>query len=472
MVGHQWFNNSNSGSISVTSAKQDQEKSLPCLGTRPKVIRHCLCPVVGLSSLCLLLLVTCVALSVLHNNESGSKPKWKSLLFDYQNMSDTYLSLTAANNDLRRDNELLKEQSAWLHEQTKSLNRTSANLMSGNIALSLESSHFKEQIVNLTSTNSQQAEEHLRLVQYTSDLKGNKLNMSQTITLLMDSNTQQEEEGHRLFQMNSLLREELAQLKDNTQEILEINNNFEREVKNLSEQIGALMNDDCEKASKDNMQLLERSTELQEQNQNLSTVLMKERQETAMQEETRQDEMELMMVDMHSINEAFHSLDLYCPVANHDTKERICKKCQESWRLFETKCYYISSRMLTWSSSRDWCQTQGGNLLIINSGPEQSFVSESSKTLEPSSSRLWMGLTDAEEEGVWRWVDGSLVTSDEQYWLSREGLEAEPDDWKLEDPLGEDCGHMDNTEDKLHSWMDGSCKTPYRWICEKNTFVF
>ncbi|XP_034083425.1 CD209 antigen-like isoform X2 [Gymnodraco acuticeps] len=454
MVGHQWFNNSNSGSISVTSAKQDQEKSLPCLGTRPKVIRHRLCPVVGLSSLCLLLLVTCVALSVLHNNESGSKPKWKSLLFDYQNMSDTYLSLTAANKDLRRDNELLKEQSAWLHEQTKSLNRTSANLMSGNIALSLESSHFKEQIVNLTSTNSQQAEEHLRLVQYTSDLKGNKLNMSQTITLLMDSNTQQEEEGHRLFQMNSLLREELTQLKGNTQEILEINNNFEREVKNLSEQIGALMNNDCEKASKDNMQLL---------NQNLSTVLIKEKQEAAMQ-----DEMERMMADMHSINEAFHSLDLYCPVANHDTKERICKKCQESWRLFETKCYYISSRRLTWSSSRDWCQTQAGDLLIINSEPEQSFVSESSKSLEPSSSRLWMGLTDAEEEGVWRWVDGSLVTSDEQYWLSREGLETEPDDWKLEDPLGENCGHMDISEDKLHSWMDGSCKTPYRWICEKN----
>ncbi|KAK5881675.1 hypothetical protein CesoFtcFv8_022448 [Champsocephalus esox] len=116
-----------------------------------------------------------------------------------------------------------------------------------------------------------------------------------------------------------------------------------------------------------------------------------------MQEETRQDEMERMMADMHSINEAFHSLDLYCPVANHDTKERICKNCQESWRLFETKCYYISSRRLTWSSSRDWCQTQ-------------SFVSESSKSLEPSSSRLWM----AEEEGVWRWVDGSLVTSDEQ----------------------------------------------------------
>ncbi|KAK5881676.1 hypothetical protein CesoFtcFv8_022448 [Champsocephalus esox] len=129
-----------------------------------------------------------------------------------------------------------------------------------------------------------------------------------------------------------------------------------------------------------------------------------------MQEETRQDEMERMMADMHSINEAFHSLDLYCPVANHDTKERICKNCQESWRLFETKCYYISSRRLTWSSSRDWCQTQVGDLLIINSEPEQSFVSESSKSLEPSSSRLWM----AEEEGVWRWVDGSLVTSDEQ----------------------------------------------------------
>ncbi|XP_029312362.1 CD209 antigen-like protein A [Cottoperca gobio] len=290
--------------------------------------------------------------------------------------------------------------------------------------------------------------------------------MSQTIKQLTESNSQREEEGRRLSQMNGLLRDELVQVKEKNQELLEINNKFQREVKNLSEQIGDLLN--CETASKDNMELQDELTELQEQHRNLSTVLLKERQEAAERQETRKDEMARMMADMHSIKEAHHSLDLYCPVVNHKIKERICKKCHDSWRQFETRCYFFSSRTLTWSSSRAWCQAQGGDLLIINSGPEQSFVFESSQALEPRSSRLWMGLTDAEEEDEWSWVDGSPVTSDVQYWLSRPGLGTEPDNWKQDNPLGEDCGHIDISENTFMSWMDGSCKTPYRWICEKN----
>ncbi|XP_039645018.1 C-type lectin domain family 4 member E-like [Perca fluviatilis] len=148
--------------------------------------------------------------------------------------------------------------------------------------------------------------------------------------------------------------------------------------------------------------------------------------------------------------------------------ERICKKCPDSWHQFETKCYYFSSQQLTWSSSRAWCQTRGGDLLVVNSQPEQRFVFESSRAVEASSSRLWIGLTDAEEEGEWSWVDGSPLNSDLQFWLSRAGLGMEPDDWKVDDPLGEDCAHIDTSENALKSWMDGSCKTAYRWICEKN----
>uniref|UniRef100_A0A3B4TPA2 C-type lectin domain-containing protein n=1 Tax=Seriola dumerili TaxID=41447 RepID=A0A3B4TPA2_SERDU len=136
-------------------------------------------------------------------------------------------------------------------------------------------------------------------------------------------------------------------------------------------------------------------------------------------------------------------------------------------KLLETKCYYFSSRMLSWSSSRAWCRTQGGDLLIINSEQEQNFIFDTSRALEQSITRLWIGMTDAEEEDDWRWVDGSKVNSD-VYWLSRPGMATEPDDWKLDDPLGEDCGHVDTSENALKSWMDGSCKKPYRWICEKN----
>lgn len=62
----------------------------------------------------------------------------------------------------------------------------------------------------------------------------------------------------------------------------------------------------------------------------------------------------------------------------------------------------------------------------------------------------------------------SCYVSSCRYWLNRPGVGTEPDDWKLDDPQGEDCGHIDTTEKALKSWMDGSCKIAYRWICEKD----
>nr|XP_046232127.1 C-type lectin domain family 4 member M-like [Scatophagus argus]XP_046232128.1 C-type lectin domain family 4 member M-like [Scatophagus argus] len=468
MVGHQWLpwiNNPNSSSISVTSAKQEQEMSSDHLSTRKNVSCHHFCPVVGLSTLCLLLLVACAALSVLYNSESNSRPEWKSLLFDYQNISDGYLTLTKENNDLRAHSESLEERRTWLEEQTKLLNRTSAKLTAVNLALSLESTELMEQIVNLTSTNLHLTLEHERLVQHTSEQEEEKLNMSQTIQHLLDSNTLREEERRRHSEVSRLLRDELFELREKHRELLEINDKFQGEIKNLTEHIAALLGDDCEKASKCNtQQLQERATDLQEQNHNLSFLLTKERQEAAEREEQRNE----MEVDLHAVREAYHSLDLYCPVVDHRTKERVCKRCEDSWRVFENKCYYFSSRVLTWSSSRAWCQTQGGDLLTIDSEPEQNFVHETSRALDQSGTRLWVGMTDEEEEGEWFWVDGSSVTSGVQFWLSRPGMGTEPDDWKLDDPLGEDCGHIDTSENTLESWMDGSCKIPYRWICEKN----
>ncbi|XP_026206459.1 C-type lectin domain family 4 member M-like [Anabas testudineus] len=443
MVGHQWLpwiNNPAPGSsVSVTSAKQEQE--LCSLRSRKILTCSHLCPLVVLSTLCLLLLVSCAALSVLYTNESDRKPEWKNLSC-YQNMSASYLTLTKANTELKKENEILKKLRVALDEETTLLNQTAAQLMSANLALTLENSELMEKIVNLSSANLQLIQKHEKLVQLTSEQEEQKLNLSQTIEYLVMSNSQKEEEKRRLFEANGLLTEELFQLKETNQELVEINDRLQG--------------------------LSKRVTELQELNQNLSTTLVKEKEEAAEQEKSSKEEMEQVVVDVQLMNEAYHSLDLYCPVVNQKTRERLCKKCDNSWKQFQMRCYYFSSRKLSWSSSRAWCQTQGGDLLIVNSEEEQRFIFDASQAQEQSSTRLWIGLTDVEEEGDWRWVDGSKVTSDLQFWLSRAGTGTEPDDWKLDDPLGEDCGHIDMSEHALKSWMDGSCEMPYRWICEKN----
>lgn len=229
--------------------------------------------------------------------ESNSRPGLKRLLLDYHNISESYLILTKVNADLRADKEMLKEHSAQLEEQTKLLNRTSAKLMSDNLVLSSKSTKLMEQIVNLTSTNFQLTREHERLVQHAFQQEEEKLNMSQTIKHLVDSNAWREEEQQQLSKIILLLRDELSQLKERNQELLEINNRYEGEIKKKT---------DCEKVSESNM-------ELREQNQNLHSALMAERQKAA-------ESKEQMMAEINSTGEALHSLDLYCPVVNHKTK--------------------------------------------------------------------------------------------------------------------------------------------------------
>lgn len=241
-------------------------------------------------------------------SESDHTPEWQSLLSDYQNISGSFLSLTKVNHDLRRNNEVLRNRTSALEEQAKLLNKTSARLVSVNAALSLESTELMHQIVNQTAKYSQIAREHEELVRYTSEQQEEKLNMSETITRL-------EEEKQRLSEMIGLLEDELHQSKEHNGELLEMNDKLQDEIKNLSEKIRAHWN-----TSNQNMQLQERVSALQELNQNLSTMLDQEWQEAAEQKRSTAKEVEQMETDMNSTNEAYRSLDLYCPVVDHETK--------------------------------------------------------------------------------------------------------------------------------------------------------
>ncbi|KAF0025869.1 hypothetical protein F2P81_022750 [Scophthalmus maximus] len=442
MVGHQWFprvNDSTRGAVTATPDKQEQEMSSGFLCSGSEGAWHRLGPLLGLSALGLLLLVTCAALSVLYTNESNRTPDWESLLH-HQNMSD-----------LKDDKRVLEEHVARLHQQNRLLNWTSAELQSAVRALTSECSELTERVQNLTSANAQRSSEQ----------EAQRLNASLGLRRLVGSNARLQEEKRRLSETNGRLANELLQATEENRELLDVNARCRGEIENLTERIGALRRDDYER-------LRETVTRLQERQRNLSATLEDERQQAAERETSRTRDREQAAASVQSASEAYRALDLYCPVVNQKSRERICKKCHNSWKQFESKCYYFSARTLTWSSSRAWCRTQGGDLLIVDSEQEQRFIFDSSSSVESSGARLWIGLTDEEQEGDWRWVDGGRVTSDVQYWLNRPGVGTEPDDWKLDDPQGEDCGHIDTTEKALKSWMDGSCKIAYRWICEKD----
>ncbi|XP_042566326.1 CD209 antigen-like [Clupea harengus] len=87
-------------------------------------------------------------------------------------------------------------------------------------------------------------------------------------------------------------------------------------------------------------------------------------------------------------------------------------KCADGWQYFDGSCYHFSTDTKNWTESRDACVTMGGHLVIINSQQELDFLNARREMGDGRSQRdfHWIGLTDAEEEGEWRWVDNTPLT--------------------------------------------------------------
>ncbi|XP_048092494.1 C-type lectin domain family 4 member M-like isoform X1 [Alosa alosa] len=138
--------------------------------------------------------------------------------------------------------------------------------------------------------------------------------------------------------------------------------------------------------------------------------------------------------------------------------------CALGWKNLESgKCYFFSSESDTWYQSRDACQAKGGHLVVIDSEGEWELLMKKRPGVTKTS--YWIGLTDAEEEATWCWVDNTVLGESYRHWMNKE-----PDNWtdKKKKPEGEDCAR---TNDMEGSWMDAFCDKKYHYICEATAAV-
>ncbi|XP_052462195.1 CD209 antigen-like protein C [Carassius gibelio] len=116
-------------------------------------------------------------------------------------------------------------------------------------------------------------------------------------------------------------------------------------------------------------------------------------------------------------------------------------------------CFFMSTE-LSWSDSRQYCKDRGADLVIINTEEKQRFISSL------VSERVWIGLSDSENEGVMKWVDNSTLK--QGFWLKDQP----------NDSGNQDCIELNYEREKpgwspLNSWNDFSCSVKKKGICEK-----
>ncbi|XP_056148987.1 collectin-12 isoform X2 [Lampris incognitus] len=116
-------------------------------------------------------------------------------------------------------------------------------------------------------------------------------------------------------------------------------------------------------------------------------------------------------------------------------------RCQPQWREFGDSCYYFSdNKKLNFEETKAFCANMTSSMLIINNNEEQQWV----KRQIAGKGYFWMGLTDIEEENVWKWVDGTIPT----YTKWKPG---QPDNWAHGHEEGEDCAGLIHEKKKAES---------------------
>ncbi|XP_039662476.1 C-type lectin domain family 4 member G-like [Perca fluviatilis] len=150
-----------------------------------------------------------------------------------------------------------------------------------------------------------------------------------------------------------------------------------------------------------------------------------------------------------NVSRAQWSIDAYCPRENN---ARLCKACQEGWRLNQSTCYVVhdavsTSGHKTWEEAREVCRRESSDFVIVHNQEEQYALNYYS-WFSTLTTGYWIGLRA--EGWRWKWIDGSDLTVSH---------------WTPQLPPAADGQCVMSVQNV--GWRSVSCAEKKRWICKK-----
>ena len=131
-----------------------------------------------------------------------------------------------------------------------------------------------------------------------------------------------------------------------------------------------------------------------------------------------------------------------------------CPK-SNGWEEKAGHCFFWPGLQMTWAEAEKFCNAKLCHLASVTNQEIHNFI-RSKVNPENSASFFWVGGTDQEEEGEWKWTDGS----DWSYtkWATQP---KQPDDAHND----EDC--LQITLNDFDGWNDINCGNNYQFVCSQ-----
>ena len=80
--------------------------------------------------------------------------------------------------------------------------------------------------------------------------------------------------------------------------------------------------------------------------------------------------------------------------------------CPDGWEKLEDRCYLWPTTLMTWAEAEHFCKEGDGFLASVTNLNIHEYIM--SKVVKNNNhSWFWVGGTDQEQEGNWKWTDGS-----------------------------------------------------------------